>query len=144
MALVCGVDCGSKKTLSYIAWLDTETREFVLDAYVPNPDSASLPHPPVDVPVSHIGFDCPQGLPLLDKPCRSTDLEAKTPTKRMAHDRAELLLGNLMCSPLVQLGVALFWSVLKRDEGTVYGFSPTSKGKGEQPVIFETYPRFAL
>lgn len=144
MGLVCGVDCGSKKTLSYVAWLDTDTKKFVIDAYVPDTDFAPLPRSPVDNPVTHIGFDCPQGLPLLDKPCRQADLEAKTPTKRMAHDRVELTSGNLMCAPLVQLGVDLFWSVLNRNDGTIYGVNPNPQGARERPVIFETYPRFAL
>ncbi len=92
MVLVCGIDSGSAKTLSYVAWLDTETKDFVLDTYLPDLDGGKvLPTFSHGTP-TYIGTDCPQGLPAQNagRLCRKSDQGAKTPlwcrSDRLTHD----------------------------------------------------------
>jgi predicted nuclease with RNAse H fold len=148
MALVCGVDCGSAKTPSYVAWLDTSSKEFVLDAYIPqfriNEVLPSFHH---GVP-SHIGLDCPQGLtvPGSGRIRRLSDQFAKTPTRRMALTRAELETAKLYGVPIVRLGIDLFWTIHLTKQATIYGLDGAEMNLQADPktTVFETYPRFAL
>lgn len=143
MKLVCGVDSGSKNTLSFVAWLDALTKEIILDAYIPKV-ADPLPHPPVNVPITVLAFDCPQGLPILDKPCRQADLEAKTPTKKLPHHRTELANGSVLYAGLLNVGIDIFWDVHTRTLGNVYGLGPSHVSDMDSPIVCETYPRFAL
>lgn len=148
MALVCGIDSGSAKTFSYVAWLDTETKGFVLDTYLPDLDGGKvLPTFSRGTP-TYIGIDCPQGLPAQNagRLCRMSDQAAKTPTKRMAFTRDELESGNLYGRELVRLGIDLFWTLYSTKQAAIYGLANGEVDSTHKllSVAFETYPRFAL
>lgn len=134
MALVCGVDVGSLKTLSYVAWL--RDGEFFLDMYLPSL-LALLPSPPPswDQP-AFIAFDAPQGLPFAGHPVREADRLAGTPTKKLPAGRAELGRSRLYRG-LVEAGVEIFWQAQSRGQACVFGL-----GRQSAPVLMETYPRY--
>ncbi|GMA61691.1 DUF429 domain-containing protein [Alicyclobacillus fastidiosus] len=143
MSLVGGVDCGTERTVSTIAWLDTETKAFQLDAYIPSVVTPLPTYPSKDV--SCVGFDCPQGLPIIGQKTRLADRQANTPTRSLPQTRHDLLNNHVLYRGLIQLGVSVFWNVFENEQAVIYGLNaidaPPSYNK---PLIFETYPRFAL
>ncbi len=147
--MVCGIDCGSTKTLSYVAWLDTTLNEFMLDAYIPDFARGDvLPKFAHGAP-AYVGLDCPQGLPNPDsgRLCRKSDQIAKTPTKKMAMTRGELETGIFYGREIVRLGIDLFWTLYSNDRAAIYGLSNLDVSNLEvnvQVTVFETYPRYAL
>lgn len=71
------------------------------------------------------------------------DREANTPTRSMPQTRNALVNGNGLYRGLIQLGTSVFWTAHETEQAVVYGLNdktfPTDK-----PLIFETYPRYAL
>ncbi|MGO4275392.1 DUF429 domain-containing protein, partial [Paenibacillus sp. TAF58] len=125
-------------TLSTIAWLDVNNKEFILDCYIPS-SSTPLPVFPAGGVVKFIGFDCPQGLPTLGNLRRDCDARANTPSRNIAQTRATISAMRSY-SQLVQLGVDLFWNAYSSSSASVYGLN-SIQGKTE---IFEVYPRFSI
>jgi len=75
---VCGIDLGSFKTPSYIAWL--EGKEFLFDLYITSKEKP-LPSLPTGISKpTHCALDGPQSLPLFGNKRRECDKGAKTPT----------------------------------------------------------------
>jgi predicted nuclease with RNAse H fold len=137
MALLCGIDLGSLRTASYVAWLEED--QFVLDEYVASREHP-LPPSPGGWPPSFTGIDAPQGLPRPGERSRRADLLAKVPTKVLPRDRAELA-GWRLYRPFVEAGVELFWSIHERELASILGLVPVP---GREGVVFETYPRYVL
>ena len=72
MTVVCGIDVGSLRTLSYVAWLSDRT--FLLDLYVSSPANP-LPEVPREWErPAYIGLDAPQGLPVRGAPRREAGI----------------------------------------------------------------------
>lgn len=138
MTLVCGVDVGSLRTLSYVAWLDQQ--RFVLDLYIPS-IKQPLPEPPsgYDQPI-YIGFDVPQGLPAIESACRVADKLANTPTRRLPQSREQLQTWVLY-KGLVEAGVEIFWTTYERGLAAIVGLEPSTNAP---TTIFETYPRYLI
>ena len=135
--MLCGIDLGSFRTPSYVAWL--EDGQFALDAYLASPDRP-LPPSPGGWPVAFTGIDAPQGLPAAGERCRRADREARTPTKVLPRNRAELA-GWQLYRPFVEAGVELFWSLHERETASILGLVPVPDG---ETTVFETYPRYVL
>lgn len=135
MPTLYGIDVGSLRTLSYVAWL--REGQFRLDLYVPS-RGEPLPRPPKgwDEPAV-IGLDAPQGLPSRGTGIRSCDRAANTPTRRLPADRGELAAWQLYRG-LVEAGVEIFWSAHNCGRGHVAGLPGTG------PVLCETYPRYVI
>ena len=86
---VCGVDLGSFKTPSYVAWL--EGKEFYFDSYLPIKERPFPPLPSgLNIP-SYIAFDGPQSLPIVGNKRRICDKLANTPTRILPSNRKELI-----------------------------------------------------
>lgn len=135
---VGGVDSGTSKTLSTVAWLDVGRKDFMLDVYIPS-TSAPLPAFPQGAKVEYIGFDCPQGLPTKGNLRRECDVLANTPTRHIAQTRDSIsAMGSY--SQLVELGVDLFWNAFSLNAAAIYGLNQPQ----DQTVIFEGYPRFSV
>jgi predicted nuclease with RNAse H fold len=119
---VCGIDLGSLATPADVAWL--EGTSFLLDRYVPSPETP-LPEPPAIVDeVAVFAIDAPQSLPAPGAARRTADREANTPTRVLPagrHERAPIY------TELVEAGLTVFW---------------TAHARG-LPLI-ETYPRFTI
>ena len=138
MALVCGIDLGSWKTLSWVAWLEDEGR-FLLDVYRPTPERP-LPDSPSGWPPAFFGIDGPQGLPVPGERTRRADREANVPTRSLPVTRAEMATWPLYRS-FIETGVELFWAVHQQELASVLGLVPVPDGEG---VVFETYPRLVF
>ena len=137
MALLCGIDLGSFRSPSYVAWLEDE--QFVLDEYLASREHP-LPPAPGGWPPAFTGIDGPQGLPRAGERSRQSDLLAKVPTKVLPRTRAELA-GWRLYRPFVEAGVELFWSIHEQELASILGLVPVPGGEG---IVFETYPRYVL
>lgn len=135
---VCGIDTGSLRSLSYVAWL--RDGEFLLDLYVPS-SARPLPEPPASWgEPSHIGLDVPQGLPLNGEKRRVADREAKTPTRRLPRDRRELSEWKAF-EALIEAGLEIFWALANEGETSIVGLREETEGR---TTVFETYPRYVI
>jgi len=137
MSLLCGIDLGSFRTPSYVAWLEDE--QFLLDEYLASPDQP-LPPSPGGWPPAFTGIDAPQGLPRTGERSRRADLQANAPTKVLPRNRAELA-GWRLYRPFVEAGIEIFWSIHEREIASILGLVPVPDGEG---LVFETYPRYVL
>lgn len=137
MALVCGIDLGSFRTPSYVAWL--EDGEILLDSYVASLEQP-LPPAPGGWSPPFTAVDGPQGLPVPGRRTRLCDREARVPTKSLPTDRAELATWPLY-RPFLIAGVELFWSVHEREIASVLGLVSLSD-LTEAGIVCETYPRY--
>jgi len=137
MTVVCGIDVGSLRTLSYVAWL--ADGQFELDVYVPS-EHRPLPKEPAGwEPASHFAIDAPQGMPALGAHCRLADTEANTPTRRLPNDREHLAIWKLYRG-VVEAGVEMFWAMHERRLASIYGLGETAAA----PVAMESYPRLVI
>ena len=135
---VCGVDLGSFKTPSYVAWL--EGKEFHFDLYLASKDK---PFPPLPSGLSiptHIAFDGPQSLPAIGNKRRECDKGAKTPTRVLPSNREELKSWK-MYRRLIECGIEIFWGVYSSNLAAIAGLNDNSKS---ELLIFETYPRYII
>lgn len=137
MALLCGIDLGSLRTLGYVAWL--EDGELLLDVYTPTLE-APLPASPGGWPPSFIAIDAPQGLPARGARARRADLEAKAPTKILPADREALASFRLYVG-LITAGIEVFWSVHERELASIFGLVPLGDAG---TTVCETYPRYVF
>ena len=135
--LVCGVDTGSLKSLSYVAWL--QEKEFTFDIYIPSHDEP-LPSVPVGFPeASAFAFDCPQGLSPGKNARRNADQGANTPTRRLPNNWDELNDWKPY-GQLIKCGATIFWEVYERGLGSIPGL-----GTDRTHIkVFETYPNYVL
>jgi predicted nuclease with RNAse H fold len=140
VSLLCGIDLGSFRTPSYVAWL--EDGQFALDTYVASPERPLPPSPggPGGPPSVFTGIDAPQGLPATGERSRRADREANAPTKVLPRTRAELA-GWRLYRPVVEAGIEVFWSIHERELASILGLVPVLDGEG---TVFETYPRYVL
>ncbi len=135
---VCGVDLGSFKTPSYVAWL--EGKEFHFDLYLASKDK---PFPPLPSGISiptHIAFDGPQSLPEIGNKRRECDKLANTPTRVLPSNRKELKTWK-MYKQLIECGIEIFWNVYRNNLAAIAGLNDKSRSK---LVIMETYPRYII
>ena len=135
---VCGVDLGSFKTPSYVAWL--EGKEFHFDLYLP---SKEKPFPPLPRGLSiptHIAFDGPQSLPAIGNKRRGCDKLANTPTRVLPSNREELKSWK-MYKQFIECGIEIFWGVYSSNLAAIGGLNDNSKS---ELLIFETYPRYII
>jgi hypothetical protein len=137
MALLCGIDLGSLRTPSYVAWLEDE--RIVLDEYLATVEQP-LPPSPGGWPPAFTGIDGPQGLPRLGERSRVADLAARVPTQVLPRSRAELA-GWRLYKPFVEAGLTVFWSIHQRELASILGLVPVPGAEG---IVFETYPRYVL
>lgn len=138
MTVVCGIDVGSFRSPSYVAWL--QNREFLLDLRLLSPE-APLPDPPPGWKrPSWIALDAPQGLPKPGRRVRQADREAGTPTRTLPGSRQELA-GWRIYRPFITAGVEIFWSVHERELASILGLVPLPD---EGCTVCETYPRYIL
>jgi dCTP diphosphatase len=136
--VVCGIDAGTFKSSSYVAWL--RGREFRLGRYRP---SAADPLPAIlpGWPAPHvIALDLPQGLPRPGARRREADAAAAPPTNALPGTRAELENRRLYRG-LIEAGIETYWAIHTTSVGTVAGLGPAEAGK---PLVVETYPRYVL
>lgn len=140
MSCVCGVDVGSLKTPSFVAWCNVAEKRFYLDQYIPSHLEPLPKQPPDWGETACIGFDAPQGLPAPGEKVRLADKEAKTPTNVLPADRTELENWKLY-QGLIQAGVEIFWSVYRWRSVCIPGLEQECTGK---TVVFETYPRYVI
>ena len=140
MSCVCGIDVGSLKTPSFVAWCNAAEKRFYLDQYIPSHIEPLPKQPPGWGEPACIGFDAPQGLPAPGEKVRLADKEAKTPTKVLPADRTELENWKLYRG-LIQAGVEIFWSVYRWKSVCIPGLEQDCNGK---TVVFETYPRYVI
>lgn len=132
----CGVDLGSFKTPSYVAWL--EGKQFHFDLYLASKDK---PFPPLPRGISiptHIAFDSPQSLPDIGNKRRECDKGSKTPTSVLPLTREELKDWNLF-KWLIECGVEIFWNIYQKKLASIAGLNNDSNSK---LIIMETYPRY--
>jgi predicted nuclease with RNAse H fold len=137
MALVCGIDLGSFRTPSYVAWL--EDGEIVLDSYVVSAEQPLPPAPGGWAP-AFTAIDGPQGLPVPGQRTRRCDREARVPTKSLPTSREELATWPLY-RPFLIAGIELFWSVHEREIASVLGLVLLSD-LPEAGIVCETWPRY--
>ena len=130
---VCGVDVGSLRTPSAVAWLHDDELSF--GAYVPSA-SRPLPEPPSGVAPACFALDAPQGLPVAGEQRRAADRLANTPT-RVLPSRREDVQAMRAFGALVDAGVTIFWEALDRGLASLDRHSAA-------PAIVETYPRFVI
>jgi predicted nuclease with RNAse H fold len=133
---VCGIDVGSLRTPSAVAWLAGPELEFA--AYVPSA-ARPLPQPPSGVsgPVC-FALDAPQGLPSGGEPRRAADRAANAPTRLLPARRADVVSMRAY-GPLVEAGLTIFWEASQRGFATLDG-----RPRNGLPTILETYPRFVI
>jgi hypothetical protein len=136
MALLCGIDLGSFRSPSYVAWL--EDGQFALETWTASRESPLPPSP--GWPPAFTAIDAPQGLPAAGARCRQADREANAPTKVLPRGRAELA-GWRLYRPFIEAGVELFWSLHERELASILGLVPLPDGAG---TVCETYPRYVL
>lgn len=137
MALVCGIDLGSFRTLSWVAWL--EESRFLLDVYIPTRERP-LPDSPSGWPPAFFGIDGPQGLPVPGQRTRLADRDARVPTRSLPVTREELAVWPLYQS-FIEAGVELFWAVHEQELASILGLVPAPGAEG---TVFETYPRLVF
>jgi hypothetical protein len=135
---VCGVDLGSFKTPSYVAWM--EGKEFYLDLYLP---SKEKPFPALPSGISiptHIAFDGPQSLPAIGSKRRECDKLANTPTRVLPSNKNELKSWK-MYKQLIECGVELFWNIYEKNLASIAGLNDN---KDSKLIVTETYPRYII
>jgi len=131
---VCGIDAGSFKTPSYIAWLSGSS--FLLDLCSPTV-TQPLPKPPSGVHnVQSYAIDAPQGLPGIGRERRRWDELAGTPTRVLPQTLHELEHRKLY-KGLIELGVKTFRHIYESADIHVFGLDDSYLF----PVAAETYPR---
>lgn len=144
VALVCGIDLGSARTVSYVAWLDGARLRF--DVYRVTPASP-LPPVPQRGPVAAYALDGPQGLP--DDPgdgrrsARAADRAAHTPTQSLP-TTADGLRDLVLYGPFVRNAVALFWQLHTGRSVRLLGLADAMNASPRLPVVCETWPRLVL
>jgi predicted nuclease with RNAse H fold len=131
VTLVCGIDVGSFRTPSFVAWL--EDGSFELDAYAP---SLEQPLPPGRTPAAY-ALDAPQGLPAPGRSRRVADRKANTPTRILPRTREEVA-DMTAFAPFVEAGLGMFWEAQRGGLAAV----PGCRGSG--PALLETYPRLVI
>ena len=135
---VCGVDLGSFKTPSYVAWL--VGKEFHFDLYLASKDKPFPPLPSgINIP-THIAFDGPQSLPAIGNKRRECDKGAKTPTSVLPPTRQELKDWKLF-KHLIECGVKIFWNVYEKNLASIAGLN---SDRNSSLIIMETYPRYII
>ena len=135
---VCGVDLGSFKTPSYVAWL--EGNEFYFDLYLASKEKP-LPSLPFGISKpTHIAFDGPQSLPSIGNKRRECDKGAKTPTSVFPLTRKELSDWK-MYKQLIECGVEVFWNAYEKNLAAIAGLN---NDENSELIILETYPRFII
>jgi catechol 2,3-dioxygenase-like lactoylglutathione lyase family enzyme/predicted nuclease with RNAse H fold len=112
---VCGVDVGSLRTASDVAWL--QDRTFALGSYVVTADEPLPPTPDGLAEPSCYAFDAPQGLPCPGARRREADAAARTPTSVLPADLDDLATWKLYRGP-VEAGIVLFEALRARGEGS--------------------------
>ena len=135
---VCGIDLGSFKTKSYVAWL--EDGHFYFDVYIPSKDK---PLPTVHdniSPSTHYAIDGPQSLPAIINKRRECDRLANTPTSILPKNRQELSTWK-MYKQLIECGIEVFWSAHKNGLASIGGIEALNIAL---PIIIETYPRYII
>jgi predicted nuclease with RNAse H fold len=133
---VCGIDVGSLRTPSAVAWLSDSELRFT--AYVAGADRP-LPDPPDGLPpVVCFALDAPQGLPSGDEPRRSADRAANTPTRVLPRRRADVPSMPAYAA-FVEAGLTIFWEASQRGLAKLDGAPANGV-----PTIVETYPRFVI
>jgi dCTP diphosphatase len=138
-AVVCGIDSGTFKSSSYVAWL--RGSEFLLTTYKPAAD-APLPQSPPGWDLPRIyALDLPQGLARHGSKRREADAAAATPTRVLPEDRAALATWQLY-KGFIAAGVDTYWSILGSGVARIGGFD--HDGSDDRPIVVETYPRFVL
>lgn len=95
-----------------------------------------LPALPLEGSVAAFAIDAPQGLPAIGRTCRECDVQARTPTRRLPGNLAQLETTVLYRS-FVECGVKMFGAIANRSDWAVVGLVPSSDRK----VVMETYPR---
>lgn len=140
MSFVCGIDLGSLRTPSYVAWFEVGERRFYLDQYIASLERP-LPEPLSSFrEVTCLGIDAPQGLPVPGRKVRRADELAGVPTHKLPHDRQELFHSRLYRG-LIEAGIEIFWSVYSREIAEIPGLIGNfSSGL----TVFETYPRYVI
>jgi predicted nuclease with RNAse H fold len=121
---VCGIDLGSFKTPSYVAWL--EGKEFLFDL---NITSKEKPLPSLPTGISkptHCALDGPQSLPLIGNKRRECDKGAKTPTSVLPLTRQELSEWK-MYKQLIECGIEVFWNTYEKNLSAVAGLNDNPK-----------------
>lgn len=143
--LVAGVDFGSRRTPSHVAWLAGD--EVWLGAYLA---TGGTPLPPLPDHLRARGtvrvyaFDAPQGLPAAARGPgrRACDRAVNAPTRNLPEGRAGLAAMRAY-GAFVEGGVDLFWQL--HDEGLAHidGLAD-DPGEASRPIACETYPRRIL
>lgn len=134
MNWVCGIDAGSLRTTSWVAWL--KGRDFLLDAYCAGLGPLPPVPPEVSGSVTCYAMDAPQGLPALGSPNRRCDKEAGTPTNRLPASQKELKEWKLF-KGLIEMGIAVFWELSATPGICIHG----REGNSAKITAIETYPR---
>ncbi len=137
---VAGIDMGSFRTLSYVAWLDNDT--FFLDCYIPSIDNPLPIQPSFIKDLKYVSIDALQGLPKLGERrrlCDSRDRGAGTPTQILPGSREELVNWTLYAG-LIKAGINVFWQVYATQLGRI----PGSLNNDIPLTVMEVYPRYTL
>jgi len=135
---VCGIDLGSFKTPSYVAWL--EGKDFFFDLYITSKEKP-LPSLPAGMSrPTHIAFDGPQSLPAIGNERRECDKLANTPTRVLPENRKELNNWK-MYKQLIECSIEVFWNTYEKNLAAVAGLNDNPNS---DIIIFETYPRYVI
>jgi predicted nuclease with RNAse H fold len=137
-AVVCGIDSGTFKSRSYVAWL--RGSEFLLSTYRPAVDVPLPADPPGWDPPQVYALDLPQGLANPGSRRRAADTAASTPTRVLPANRRELTEWKLY-KGFIAAGVDTFWSIQTAGAGVIAGFG---EAEDDGPLVVETYPRYVL
>lgn len=136
--VVCGIDSGTFKTPSYVAWL--RGGQFALSSFRPTAIDP-LPQPPAGWSAPRVyALDLPQGLARRGEKRRTADAAAGTPTRVLPGTRAELN-GWKLYKGLIEAGVESFWSIHSSGVAHVAGLRAPSS---DQALVVETYPRYII
>jgi dCTP diphosphatase len=136
--VACGIDSGTFKSNSYVAWL--RGNHFLLTSYRPTAD-APLPEPPSGWDLPQVfALDLPQGLAQPGAKRRTADAQASTPTRVLPANRGELQEWKLY-KGFIAAGVETFWSIHVNAFGNIGGLGEKIEGR---PAVVETYPRYVI
>jgi hypothetical protein len=136
--VVCGIDAGTLKSLSYVAWL--RGSEFLLTTYRPTAGVPLPQTPPGWAAPAAYALDLPQGLPAPGEKRRKADAEAATPTSVLPSTRAALMDWKLHRG-FIEAGVEMYWRIHSAGLGRIAGLGGPAD---ERPLVAETYPRYVL
>jgi dCTP diphosphatase len=136
--VVCGIDAGTFKSSSYVAWL--RASEFLLTTYRADAESPLPESPPGWNRPDVYALDLPQGLARRGSKRRAADASACTPTGVLPGDRAELSDWRLY-KGFIAAGLDTYWSIHSKGVGFIGGFQGN---RGDMPLVVETYPRYVL